>query len=457
MLPGAAFGCIRALTRGLPAGCRVDAIGLTGQMHGLVALDERLRPLRPIISCVDFRNEKQNSEIYRRAGGVEGLLEFTNNRMLASCTAGKILWMRENEPELFSRVRYIVNPKDYVRAALTGIAATDESDAAGFGVYDVKNRCWNEALLELIDLPKAVLPPVLHADQTAGTVLPEIAAALGLCPDTVVVAGAGDAVMQTVGSGAVRPGVYGVVLGSGGLIAASLDKCAHNEGARLQVYPSALRGQWVAYTGLMSVGTSVNWLRANIYAQDAADGFRRMDEQAAQVQPGCGGLLFFPALLGQRSPVDDPFARGVVAGLNPAHTKGHLYRAMLEGLALGMREVYGQLRAVAAPMQCIRISGGGAVNALWCQIFADVFQAPVQRAAEYAVCGARGAAVLASCRGDPAKAAERFAAAETDRIFMPDASRKALYDDLFALYTQVYPAARALFSGLKRFDETYGV
>lgn len=224
-----------------------------------------------------------------------------------------------------------------------------------------------------------------------------------------------------------------------------------------QRYPSALRGQWVAYTGLMSVGTSVNWLRANIYAQDAADGFRRMDEQAAQVQPGCGGLLFFPALLGQRSPVDDPFARGVVAGLNPAHTKGHLYRAMLEGLALGMREVYGQLRAVAAPMQCIRISGGGAVNALWCQIFADVFQAPVQRAAEYAVCGARGAAVLASCRGDPAKAAERFAAAETDRIFMPDASRKALYDDLFALYTQVYPAARALFSGLKRFDETYGV
>lgn len=457
VLRGAAFGCIRALTRGLAAGCRVDAIGLTGQMHGLVALDERLRPLRPIISCVDFRNEKQNSEIYRRAGGVEGLLGFTNNRMLASCTAGKILWMRENEPELFSRVRYIVNPKDYVRAALTGIAATDESDAAGFGVYDVKNRCWNEALLELIDLPKAVLPPVLHADQTAGTVLPEIAAALGLCPDTVVVAGAGDAVMQTVGSGAVRPGVYGVVLGSGGLIAASLDKCAHNEGARLQVYPSALRGQWVAYTGLMSVGTSVNWLRANIYAQDAADGFRRMDEQAAQVQPGCGGLLFFPALLGQRSPVDDPFARGVVAGLNPAHTKGHLYRAMLEGLALGMREVYGQLRAVAAPMQCIRISGGGAVNALWCQIFADVFQAPVQRAAEYAVCGARGAAVLASCRGDPAKAAERFAAAETDRIFMPDASRKALYDDLFALYTQVYPAARALFSGLKRFDETYGV
>ena len=321
VLRDAGLDCIRALVRELGPDRRTAAIGLTGQMHGLVALDEHLEPLRPILSCVDFRNEKQNDEIYAKVGGKEGLLPYTNNKMVPSCTAGKILWMRENEPALFARTRVVVNPKDYVRTVLTGVPATDESDASGFGVYDVRNHRWNRELLDLIGLPEEVLPPVLHADQAVGTVLPEVAAELGLGPDTVVVAGAGDAIMQTVGSGAVEEGVYSVVLGSGGLISTSLGVCAHNEGARLQVYSSAARDQWVAYTGLMSVGTSVNWMRESLYAAESArgaeEGFRRMDEEAARVRPGCDGLLFFPSLLGQRNPVDDPYAKGVTVGLTP--------------------------------------------------------------------------------------------------------------------------------------------
>lgn len=459
VLREASMECIRALVRRLGPDCRVTALGLTGQMHGLVALDERLRPLRPIVSCVDFRNEKQNDAIYARMGGKEGLLPYTNNKMVPSCTAGKILWMKENEPELFSKIRVAVNPKDYVRTVLTGIPATDESDASGFGVYDVRSHCWNEPLLERIGLPKEVLPQVCHADQTVGPVLPDVAADLGV-EGALVVAGAGDAIMQTVGSGAVREGVYSVILGSGGLISTSLNVCAHNQGARLQIYSSALRDQWVAYAGLMSVGTSVNWLRTNFYGAESAQGpqaaFRQMDAQAAQVSPGCDGLLFFPSLLGQRNPVDDPYARGVTVGFTPAHTRGHLYRALLEGLALGMREVYLQLREVGAPMECIRISGGGAVNSLWCQIFADVFQTPVYRVRDYAACGALGAAVLASHHDqDPSSLPGRFESMGAEHIFEPDVSNKALYDDLFSLYTGVYPASKQLLAGLRRFDEAY--
>ena len=201
-------------------------------------------------------------------------------------------------------------------------------------------------------------------------------------------------------------------------------------------------------------------MRESLYAAESArgaeEGFRRMDEEAARVRPGCDGLLFFPSLLGQRNPVDDPYAKGVTVGLTPSHTRGHLYRALLEGLAFGMREVYLQLREVGAPMRCIRISGGGAVNTLWCQIFADLFQAPVRRVPEYSACGALGAAVLASHHGkDPASLPGRFASFGSDRTFEPDASKKAVYDDLFAVYTQIYPASKGIFQALKRFDETH--
>lgn len=455
VLRSAALGCIKALAEQFGKG--VAAIGFTGQMHGLVALDDSLAPVRPIISCVDFRNKEQNDAIYAAVNGEEGLLEYTNNKMVASCTAGKILWMRENEPENFARTRVVLNPKDYVRTVLTGIPVTDESDASGFGVYDVRSHCWSSSLLERIGLPVSILPPVCHADEVVGTVLPDIAAELGISPDTQVVAGAGDAIMQTVGAGAVEDGDYSVILGSGGLISTSLKHCVHNEGARLQIYSSVLRDQWVAYVGLMSVGTSVNWFRERFYAAEsatsAADGFSAMDREFESVPPGCDGLMFFPTLLGQRNPVEDPYARGAAVGLTPLHTRGHLYRALLEGLTFGMREVYEQLRQAGAPMQRIRITGGGAVNPNWCQLFADVFQVPVCRMEGYASAGAVGAAVLASqCGKDPRSLPARFGKVGVEKVFEPDPSKKELYDRLFALYVQIYPSLKPMFHALKEFE-----
>ncbi len=289
ILLDASFLCIRELVKKLSGKYEIEAIGCTGQMHGLVALDKNLKPLRPVISCVDFRNEKQNDAIYEKVGGKNGLLPYTNNKMVPSCTGGKILWMMENEPELYKRIHTVVNPKDYVRTVLTGKPVTDESDASGFGLYDVKHRCWSRELLEAIGVSERILPKVVCSCETVGKVLPEVASGLGLSYDTEVIAGAGDAIMQTVGSGAVSPGVYSVIVGSGGNIAMSLDSFAENKDAFLQMYAGIMDGQWVAYAGLMSVGTSINWFRENYYCTDS---FAEMEQEAASVPPGCEELLF---------------------------------------------------------------------------------------------------------------------------------------------------------------------
>lgn len=450
----AGIECITKLVKEAGSDYHVAALGFTGQMHGLVALDDTLKPLRPVISCVDFRNYEQNRAIHAAFGGEEGLVPYTNNKLVPSCTVGKIVWMMENEPELFSRTRVIVNPKDYVRTALTGVPATDVSDASGFGMFDVQNRCWSRPMIDKLGIPEGVLPPVYDSCEVVGHVLPEMAAKLGITPDAVVIAGAGDAIMQTVGSGAVTDGVYSVILGSGGLISTSLKTCAENKGAKLQLYASALKRQWVAYVGLMSVGTSTNWFKDQFYGESGS--FAQMEREAASVPPGSEGLLFFPALLGQRNPVDAPFAKGVVVGLTPAHGKKQLYRAMLEGLTLGMREVYDQLHRVAAPIKAINISGGGAVSDLWCQMFADVFQTPVRRVKEYAVCGAMGAARLAAGQLTAKGVSEQtFTDVAFDKVFEPNKAQKAVYDDLYRMYVQIYPASAPLFGDLKAFEEKH--
>lgn len=460
ILRDASLRCCRALLEKLSADYHVSALGLTGQMHGLVALDAELQPLRPIMSCVDFRNEAQNDRIYAEVGGKTGLLDYTNNKMVPSCTGGKILWMMEHEPELFARTRVIVNPKDYVRTVLTGVPATDESDASGFGLYDVKNRCWSGELLVRIGIPARVLPKVLRSYEVVGPVLPEIAAQTGLPEDALVVAGAGDAIMQTCGSGTMEDGIYGVILGSGGNLSTVLDHCPRNEGALLQLYAGICENQWVAYAGLMSVGTSVNWFRKNYYAAESAagsaDAFAVMEREAAAVPAGSDGLVFVPSLMGQRNPVDDPFAKGVAIGFAPIHTRGHLYRALLEGLAMGMREVYELLETVGKPVRELHISGGGAASDTWCQIFSDVFQKPVCRMQEYSAAGAYGAALLAAnCGRGASELKARMSHPPMERVFEPDAAKKNVYDDLYAIFKQVYPATKPLFPPLKNFEETY--
>lgn len=460
VLKEAALTCIREITKQLAADEKIGCIGVTGQMHGLVALDEEKRPLRPVISCVDFRNQKQNRELYEKVGGEEGLLPYTNNKMIASCTGGKILWMMEMEPELFKKVRCILNPKDYIRLALTGICATDESDASGFGLYDVRRRRWNKELLRIAGIPMEILPEVYASEDVVGTVLPDAAKDIGVDEDTLVIAGGGDAVMQTVASSGGEKGIYSIILGTGGLISNCLTECVHNEGGKLQVYAGGIKDQWVAYAGLMSVGAAIDWFRNNYYQKEWEENpgtvYRIMEAEAGQIKPGCEGLVFYPSLMGQRNPVEDPFAKGVMAGLSPQHERGHMYRALLEGLALGMKAVSGQLVKLGGAIRKIHISGGGAASDLWCQIFADVFQVEVCRVENYTVCGGEGCAVMGlKAMGMYRTVQEAFSCIPVEKTFLPDAEKAKVYQDLYCIYEKIYPAMQDVFKDIKRLEEQY--
>ncbi len=234
----------------------------------------------------------------------------------------------------------------------------------------------------------------------------------------------------------------------------SLDSFAENKDAFLQMYAGIMDGQWVAYAGLMSVGTSINWFRENYYCTDS---FAEMEQEAASVPPGCEELLFSPALLGQRNPVDDPFAKGIAAGFSLRHGRAHLYRALLEGLAFGMKDVYSLLQNMGHPMERIHISGGGAASPTLCQIFADVFQKPVWRIREFSEAGAYGAAILAGGRRKSREQLlEVLRTPAVEKVFEPDPSNGNIYRDMFAVYRKLYPSAREIFADLKDLEEKYG-
>lgn len=459
VLKEAAFECIRQIAGKLKSGQRISCIGVTGQMHGLVALDKEGKPLRPVISCVDFRNKEQNDTLHKKAGGISGMLDYTNNKMISSCTGGKLIWMMENEPLLYKKIACVINPKDYVRLELTGVCGVDESDASGFGLYDVRRHEWNKGLIKLSGISEKILPTVFKSDQTAGWVLPDIAKELGIDSGIPVIAGGGDAIMQTLGAGAVQEGIYSVVLGTGGLISASLRSCILNRDAKLQVYCSGLQDQWVAYAGLMSVGAAIDWFRDCYYSEEVRklgeNVYQLMENEAESVEAGSGGLLFYPMLLGVRNPVEDPYAKGTLIGLTPGHGRGHMYRALLEGLAMGMKNVSEQLIAAAGGIKEIRISGGGASSSLWCQIMADVFQKEVARMEDFKICGAKSCAVMGAVTlGAYSSAEEAYRQCRIQKVFRPDAGRAGIYASLYKVYEQIYPGVSDIFTELAKLEKS---
>ncbi len=454
VLRDAGMQCLQDVLSGIDRN-DVKAIGVTAQMHSMVVLDRDKKVIRPMISCVDARNDKQIQEIYEKCGGIENFLSMTNNRMVASCTGGKMIWMRENEPELFQRVRYVMTPKDYFRMQLTGEILTDESDASGFGLYDVKRRCWNKSLLELIEIPASILPEVRASNAFAGNILPEIAGELGIPGSTKVVAGGGDAVVQTAGAGAVSKGVYSIILGSGGNISASSDVFYENKKGNIQFYAASIPGMWVAYAGVMSVGNTTNWFR-EVFMQNQRDAFAELEKAAAAVDAGCNGLLFYPSMLGQRNPIEDTNAKGMFLGLDMEHHAGDMFRAVLEGIAMQMREIADTITPACGPMESVVLSGGGSCNDLWCQIFADIFQIPVQRAANSAYCGARGAAILGmGCGKDKPELQKLFGNNGKERTWEPDREKSAVYQELFEIYKHIYADNREAFARIKKFRDRY--
>ena len=419
----------RALGRlgGQPA-----AIGLTGQMHGLVCLDGRNRVVRPAILWNDQRTQAECEEIERRLG-LARLVELTGNRALTGFTAPKLLWMRKHEPDLYRSIARICLPKDYVRLKLTGEHAIDVSDASGTLLFDVAARKWSDEVLEALDIPGEWLPRALESQEISGRT-----------PTGVpVAAGASDQAAGALGVGVVRPGTVSVVLGTSGVVFSALDGYISDPQARLHVFCHAVPDTWHAMGVMLSAAGSLNWLRGVL-----GGSYDRLLAQAGEWQPGSEGLLFAPYLSGERTPYPDADVRGAFSGLDLRHDRGALCRAVLEGVAFGLRDSLELLRSLGLDPQLARVSGGGANSALWLRIIASVLRLPLEQPAN-SEGAAFGAALLggvaAGLFADTTDAVSRCVRV-TDRV-EPDEGWADRYDELYPRYRALYPALRGLSGG----------
>lgn len=409
-----------------------DGIGLTGQMHGLVALGADDRPLRPAILWNDGRTQAQCDEIESLVGREE-LIALTGNRALAGFTAPKLLWLREHEPDVYARIRRVLLPKDYVRLRLTGEHATDVSDASGTLLFDVARRRWSDELVDRLGLDRAWLPDALESVAVSGRTAAGVP----------VAAGAGDQAAGALGVGVTaEDGPASIVLGTSGVVFAARDAYAADPDGAAHAFCHAVPGTWHVMGVMLSAAGSLRWLR-----DVAAPGepFGTLLQEAATWEPGAEGLLFAPYLAGERTPHADPAARALFAGLTLRHDRGALTRAVLEGVAFGLADGLDRLAALGSRPSLARVSGGGARGRLWLQVIAAVLDLELERTAvdEGA---AFGAALLGGVAGGVfADAAEAAAACvvTADTIAAP-AGWTARYAELRPGYLALYGADVAL-------------
>lgn len=379
-------------TLGDPA--EVAAVGFTGQMHGLVLLDEQGQVTRPAILWNDQRTSEQCDRINDLVGREE-MVRITGGPALASFTAPKILWVMEHEPEVAAASRHLLLPKDYVRWRATGVHAIDASDASGTSLLDIETRQWSPELVKQLGIPEGWLPPVHESSTVIGTIDAAGAAATGLREGTPVVAGAGDQAAAGVGSGAIEPGLVSISLGTSGVVFAAVDEIPRDASGALGSFCHAVDGRCHVMGCMLSAGGSLQWWRdaTGIHAGD--DAYDRWIEEAAEIPPGSEGLLFLPYLSGERTPHPDPKARGAFIGLTTRHDRRHMARAVLEGITFGLADAVDLVRKAGHTVDLVRVSGGGARSETWRQLMADVFNADVELVT---VPGATafGAALLAS-------------------------------------------------------------
>jgi xylulokinase len=421
-------------------GSAVAAIGLAGQMHGLVLLDKADRVLRPAILWNDQRTGEECDEIRSRVGK-ERLIRVTGNDALPGFTAPKILWVRNHEPQVFDHVRHILLPKDYVRFRLTGAYACDRAGGAGTILFDLAKRSWSDEVLAALDLDRAMLPDTFEGTQVTGFVGTAAAKATGLAPGTPVVAGGGDQAANGIAVGAIDPGVVGLSLGTSGVVFTATDHAAIEPEGRLHAFCHSVPARWHFMGVMLSAAGSLRWLRDALASGVA---FGDLAAAAEDVSPGSDGLLFLPYLTGERTPHPDPLARGAFIGLTVRHDLSHLTRSVMEGVAFGLRDSFELIRAAGgADLTQVRASGGGIRSPLWRQILADVLEAEVSTVAT-AEGAAQGAAMLATVAAgwfdDVAACSAQWLRLDAPTIPGPATGP---YQDLYETYRGLYPALRS--------------
>jgi xylulokinase len=447
----------RVLRGGRASAADVRGIGFSGQMHGSVFLDERGRVLRNALLWNDQRTGAQCEEIERRAGGRAELIRLVRNVALTGYQAPKTLWLREHEPRTFRRVRAVLLPKDYIVLRLTGVLGSDVSDASGTLLFDVAGRRWSTELMRRLELDPALFPSVVESATVVGELTPSAARATGLKAGTPVVAGAGDQAAAAVGTGVVRPGMVSAILGTSGVVFAHSDTPVPNDAGLLQSYAHAVPGAWCVFGCMLSAGGSLQWAREVLYAdrlRAARSGAARdalytaMIAEAAAAN-GDDGLVFHPYLTGERCPYPHPHARGAWVGLTRRHGRADLVRAVLEGITLGMGRQLELMRGLGVPVREVRLAGGGARNAWWRQLQADVYgcRCVSLRSEEGS---ALGAALLAAVGTGAFKdvPTASHAAAQIQNVYRPRAARHRHYKAAGAALHATYEALEPHYRGV---------
>jgi xylulokinase len=427
------------------AGGDIAAVGLTGQMHGLVLLDGAGEVLRPAILWNDQRTGAE-CDVIRHAVGAKRLIELTGNDALTGFTAPKLVWVRDHEPAVWAQVAHVLLPKDYVRLRLTGEYALDKADGSGTILFDLAARGWSPEVLGALAIDPDWLPRTFEGPEITGAVTAAAAAVTGLRAGTPVVAGGGDQAANAVGVGVIDPGTVALSLGTSGVVFAATDRPIHEPRGVVHAFCHAVPERWHMMSVMLSAAGSLRWFRDTLAP---GEDFGALVEAAAEVPAGSDGLLFLPYLSGERSPYPDPLARGAFIGLTLRHDRRHMTRALLEGVAFGLRDGLDLMTAAGTPVPSqIRASGGGTTSRLWRQILADVLEAEIATV-DTSEGAAYGAGLLASVAagwfGSAGEAATATVHATPVAAPGPDIAR---YRELHATYRGLYPALSPTFDRL---------
>jgi xylulokinase len=423
----------------------IGMIGLSGQMHGAVFLDANKNVIRPALLWCDSRTSKEVEQM--RTVLTDNIVKTVlSNPILAGLTATKVLWLRNNEPEHYSKVKTLLLPKDYIRFLLTGTIGTDVSDASGTLFFNVKKGQWSAKVLELLGVNPEMLPPVRSSMSVAGTVINKAAEQLHIPADTPVIYGGGDAVMATVGNGVTAPGKALSVLGTGGNVTIFSDDPFADPKLSMNIFCNVIPGKWIRIGVQNYAGNSLRWLRDGLllfekllFEEKERNPYEVLTSQATQIEPGSKGLLFLPYFMGERTPHMDPYARGVLFGLSGIHTRQHIVRAVMEGVIFSFRDTIELVRKMKVPVYSVRAAGGGARSPLWLQMQADIFNCPVETVKGSPGSGYGAALAAAVSLGLFSTIAEAVAInIHTDRVYTPDKKNTLIYNELFHEYQELY-------------------
>ena len=427
----------------------IQGIGLSGQMHGMVLLDADGQVLRPAIIWCDQRTAKEVAQMNEIVGR-ERMIEITANPPTTGFTAAKILWVKNNQPEIFEKTRKVLLPKDYVRYRLTGEFASEVSDASGMQLLDVPKRQWSREVCDALGIPFDWLAPVYESPEVTGGITRQVAALTGLKEGTPVVGGGGDNAASAVGTGIVRTGIMSATIGSSGVVFAHLDEVSIDLAGRVHTFCHAVPGKWHIMGVTQGAGISLRWMRDEFCGMEKEmawyldiDPYELMTQQAVQAKPGCDGLIFLPYMMGERTPHLDPFAKGAFFGISNAHRRQEMMRAVMEGVSYSLLDGLEIIRGMGTPVSEIRAAGGGCRSAFWRQIMADMFDVDI---------------VTTNSKEGPALGVALLAGVGTGiYASVPEACEAAIQcvtkqvaeEGAKKMYKQYYPVYKKLYTALK--------